>query len=69
MLESSDLTTVTFLQRKIVYIFDVVFSSLETAIQVIESCFITNEYLIERSLVLPISVGGDKIKKQVFLDA
>lgn len=63
--ESSDLTTVTFLQRKIVYIFDVVFSSLETVIHMIESNCITNEYLIKRSLILPIPTRGDRIKKQV----
>lgn len=67
--ESSDLTTVTFLQRKIVYIFDVVFSSLETVIHMIESNFITNESLIKRSLVLPIPVGGNRIKKAISPDA
>lgn len=69
MPESSDLTTVTFLQGKIVYIFDVVFSSLETATHMIESSVITNEYLIKRSFVLPIPVGGDRVKKQVSPDA
>lgn len=69
MLESRDVTTITFLQRKIVYIFDVVFSSLETVIHMTESSFITNEYLIKRSLILPIPVGGDRIKKQVSPDA
>lgn len=69
VLESRDVTTITFLQRKIVYIFDVVFSSLETVIHMTESSFITNEYLIKRSLILPIPVGGDRIKKQVSPDA
>lgn len=69
VLESSDVTIITFLQRKIVYIFDVVFSSLETVIHMTESSFITNEYLIKRSLILPIPVGGDRIKKQVSPDA
>lgn len=69
VLESSDVTTITFLQRKIVYIFHVVFSSLETDIHMTQSSFITNEYLIKRSLILPIPVGGDRIKKQVSPDS